>query len=262
MKNPPIIIKITKDLLFLLNDGLGRLREHAVFLSLLWGLFYIPTNVFTYFRLEPYLSQNSLHSLRGDIFLMMVLLNILGYIPMITIALLMKTSGGEDEHKEYNGLVLDAFKSLPFYITTTLAMMVKLILPLFALTVPLMVVSVAVITAGGGEWILYYLMIPLFLIAFIYFFMRYYSSVMFYLMKDFKNFKAVRFSVSLFISNRKVMMQMVGLCFIIPLILNYTVVFFIENTLIYLMASLLIAAYMYLANGLFANMFLHLEIQE
>lgn len=259
MKKAAVKIIITKDIPFILNDGFRKIREHGSFLTILWGLFYIPTNFFTYFRLEPYLNQSSINSFRGDILFMIILLNILGYIPMITIALLMRESSNEGKHEEYNSLVMDAFKKIPFYISTTLALMAKLLLPLMALMIPLLIATVAFLSAGSGEEILYFLMIPLFLVVFIYFFMRYFSSTMFYLMKDLKNFRAVRFSVYLFQSNRKKMIQMMGLCFIIPLILNYSAVFFIEDTLIYLLVSLLVAAYMYLANGLFANMFLYLE---
>lgn len=259
MKKAAVKISITKDLPFILNDGLCKIREHGSFLILLWGLFYIPTNFFTYFRLEPYLNQSNLNSFRGDILFMIILLNILGYIPMITIALLIRESGDEGEHKEYNSLVMDAFKRIPFYISTTLALMVKLLLPLMAVMIPLLIAAAAFLSTGSGEGILSFLMIPLFLIVFTYFFMRYFSSTMFYLMKDLKNFRAVRFSVYLFQSNKKMMIQMMGLCYILPLILNYSAVFFIEDTLIYLIVSLLVAAYMYFANGIFANMFLYLE---
>ena len=226
MKRPAIQINITRDLPFLLQEGWKKIRRHGLFLGILWAVFYIPTNFFTYFRLEPYLNQTDIMNFRGDVAFVMILLNILGYIPMIAVALLIR-----NESDEYNGLVMDAFRHLPFFITTSLAMAVRIVLPVLGLFLPAVFLIYPLAAAGVSVTIIQWIIIPYFIFLFCWTFMRYYSSTMFYLMKGIRNFRAVRFSSALFSSNRILMIQILGIVILLPLLVNYSAVFFVDDSL-------------------------------
>ncbi len=247
-------ISIIRDLPFLLREGWEKIRRHDRFLLILWAVFYIPTNFFTYFRLEPYLEQADILNFRGDVAFAMLLLNILGYIPMIAIALLMR-----EESDEYDGLVMDAFRHLPFFITTSLAMAVRIVLPVLGLFLPAVFLIVSLAAAGFTYAVLQWILIPYFIFLFCWTFMRYYSSTMFYLMKGIRNFKAARYSAALFSSNRKLMIRLLGIFIVIPLLINYSAVFLVEDSLVYMIVSMIVGVYIYIANGIYANVFHYLD---
>ena len=249
--------KVNKDLMFLIREGLNKAGKHRGFLILIWALFNIPTNLFTYFRLEPYMSQTGTSAARGDIMFMMTLLSILGYIPMIAIALVIR-----EDSDEYNGIIIESFKRIPLYITTTLSMIIRLFLPVIVFSVPLLLLTTALASAGIGDNSILFLTIPAFILIFLFFFLRYYSAGMFYLMRDVRNFKAVRYSSLLFRSNWKLMIRMLGICSLIPLALNYAALFLVDDSLTYMLISLTVGAYMYVANAVFADLFLYLGEQD
>ena len=214
-----------------------------------------PTNFFTYFRLEPYLNQTDIMNFRGDVAFVMILLNILGYVPMIAIALLIR-----EESDEYNGLVMDSFRHLPLFITTSLAMALRIVLPVLGLFLPAVFLIYPLAAAGVSVTIIQWIIIPYFIFLFCWTFMRYYSSTMFYLMKGIRNFRAVRFSSALFSSNRKLMIQILGIIILLPLLINYSAVFLVDDSLVYMVISMVAGAYMYIANGIFANIFNYLDL--
>jgi hypothetical protein len=187
----------------------------------------------------------------------MIILSLLGYIPMIAIALVIR-----EDSDEYNGIVLESFKRIPLYVTTTLAMMIRLILPAIVFFIPVILLTVPLSAAGFSENQILFLTVPAFFLIILFFFLRYYSAPMFYLMRDVRNFRAVRYSIVLYRSNWKLMTLLLGICSVIPLSINYTALFLVEGSLPYMVISLIVGAYMYVANGVFANFFLYLGEQK
>ena len=251
---PTLIVR--GDFSFLIKEGWEKIRKHGRFLAILWAIFNIPINLFSYFRLEPYLSGNDSVS-EGGVAFVLFLMNLLAYIPMIGIALLIR-----EETDDYNAVIHESLKRIPLFITTTLAMLIRLMLPIMVLMVPGSLLSIPLTSAGMSENTILWILIPYFIVVVVYFTIRFYSSGMFYLMMDITNFKAVACSSALFRGNKKIVAQMIGICFILPMLLDYGALFFVESSLKYMIVSLVLSAYMYAAYGVYANMFHHMGYME
>ncbi len=264
MKYPSVpVFNITETFSGILKDGWDRISRHGGFLALVWGIFNIPTNLFLYYRIEPYLEKIDPNAGGDGVFFMMLLLNILGYIPMIAIAVMIRKETEESENPmDYNEILWLSVRKIPLYLTTSLSMLIRMFLPAVLLMLPISLLSIPLSSGGISDQTLMFLFIGYFTVVLVYLTLRYYSAGMFYLMLDISNFRAVLCSASLFKNNKKVIFQVMGVTFVLPMLLNYAAVFVLVDSFKYMLVSLVLSAVLFLGTGLYANLFRFIEIGE
>ena len=254
--------KVTQSVSFIILDGWERIRKHSGFLGLVWAIFNIPTNLFLYFRLEPYMNRVDIATGGQGVFFAMILLKILGYIPMIAMAVLIRNDGEEEAPEDYNELLMESVKRIPLFVTTSVTMMISMFFPAVILMIPVSLLSIPLSSFGISEQFLMILYVVYFIVVLSFLILRYYPAGMFYLMLDISNFRAVAYSTAFFKKNRKTLLQLLGLCFLLPMLLSYGAVFLMENSFRYMLVSLILEGAIFLGTGIHANLFRHIELES
>lgn len=235
------------------SETLALIKEHILPLSLIWGIFYIPTNVFILLRsgeMMRHLGSGSPLVLPAILFL-----SLLGTVPNIAIVLLTARGGCED----YNQLVADAFRKLPFYVTTTLVMLLRM-LPLMILGMVLSSLAAIAMESMGMEPLTQVVVITLLIIAFGFLaFIRYYSSVPFYLVKGVRNLQATFLSTILFACNRKKILAAFGICSFAPMTVNLLTLYYVENEAAHIVLGFILGYFMFISSALYAGLFNHIR---
>ncbi|MDC7233367.1 MAG: hypothetical protein PQJ58_09040 [Spirochaetales bacterium] len=232
------------------------LKPHMGYMTLIWAVFYIPTNIFILLRSGDMVKH--MDSGSGIVLPVMLLLSLLGSIPNIVIVLLVGEGGSED----YNSLVGLAFRKIPYYITTTLAMALRII-PL-VLSGALVSVLVSYLLGNGGapEEVQIIVMFPVILLFTLYGMLRYSSAVPLYLVAGVRNFQAVRVSSHLYRMNRKKILAAVGICTFLPMALNFTMLFAVESEILNVILGFIIGYYMFLFSGFYAGFITRIQDGE
>lgn len=229
------------------------LKPHIGFMTLVWAVFYIPTNIFILLRSGDMLKH--LDSGNTAVIPVMVFLSLLGTIPNIALVLLVKQKNCDD----YNGLVGSAFRAVPYYITTTLVMTVKMIPIVFAGIMVSLFLSFVLNTLGIAAEQQMVLIIPLIVIVTLYAMLRYASAVPFYLMTGTRNFRAARFSSLLFKMNKRTILGAFGICTFLPMAVNFVMLLAIENEVFNVLFGFIIGYYMFLSTAFYAGFLNHIR---
>ncbi|QEN07995.1 hypothetical protein EXM22_08365 [Oceanispirochaeta crateris] len=232
------------------------IRPHLAYMTLIWAIFYIPTNAFILIRSGDMMRHLSSGS--AVVLPVMLLLNLLGTVPNISLILLVKNQDCDD----YNSLVASAFKKLPFYITTSLAMIVRMIPLMLAGIIAATLISVFLSSSHIDPLTQLYIVLPVIAITGFISLIRYSSSVNFFLMKDVRNFRAVTFSRILFELNKKKVLAVFGICSFLPLVLNFIILYRVENDALNIFSGFLLGYYMFLSSGFYAGLFNHVRETE
>ncbi|WP_298007045.1 hypothetical protein [Oceanispirochaeta sp.] len=229
------------------------IRPHIFYMSLIWAIFYIPTNIFILMRSGDMMRH--LNSGNAGVIPIMLILNLLGTIPNIALVLLVKQKDCDD----YNSLVASAFKKLPYYLTTTFAMFLRMI-PLMVMGVlAAALISVFLSTLNMAPMTQLLIVMPVILLTGFLSLIRYYSSINFYLMKGARNFRATSFSRILFELNRKKVLAVFGVCSFLPLALNFVILYLVDNEAFNIFSGFLLGFYMFLSSGFYAGLFNHIR---
>jgi hypothetical protein len=182
-------------------------------------------------------------------------LSLLGTVPNIAIVLMTARGGCED----YNLLVADAFRKLPFYVTTTLVMLLRM-LPLMILGMILSVLATLGMESMGMDPLMQVIVITVLIIAFGFLaFIRYYSSVPFYLVKGVRNLQAAFLSTILFACNRKKILAAFGICSFAPMTVNLLMLYFVENEIVHIVLGFILGYYMFISSALYAGLINHIR---
>ncbi|MDA3957528.1 MAG: hypothetical protein PF479_12465 [Oceanispirochaeta sp.] len=196
-----------------------------------------------------------LNSGNAGVIPIMLILNLLGTIPNIALVLLVKQKDCDD----YNSLVASAFKKLPYYLTTTFAMFLRMI-PLMVMGVlAAALISVFLSTLNMAPMTQLLIVMPVILLTGFLSLIRYYSSINFYLMKGARNFRATSFSRILFELNRKKVLAVFGVCSFLPLALNFVILYLVDNEAFNIFSGFLLGFYMFLSSGFYAGLFNHIR---
>jgi len=229
------------------------IRPHLLYMTLIWSIFYIPTNLFILMRSGD-MMRNLSHGSSGVLLLMMIL-NLLGSIPNIAMVLLVKNKDCDD----YNTLVSSSFKSLPFYITTTISMLMSMLpLMFFGIMGAALLLSV-LDKVGVSPSIQVFVALPVIILCCFIALIRYFSSVNFYLMKGIRNFRATRLSRNLYVFNRKKVLAVFGICSFLPMFLNFITIYLVDSEVVNILTGFLLGYFMFLSSGFYAGLFLHIR---
>jgi len=252
--NRPLVIE--SDLKTVFSSTWSIIRSHIAVMSLIWSVFYIPTNIFILLRSGEMMRNLSRGS--SGVFLLMIILNLLGSIPNIAMVLLVRNRECDD----YNTLVVSSFKSLPAYITTTLTMLLSMLpLMFFGILSSTLILSVLDKT-GVSQIIQIAVALPIIIACCVISLLRYFSSVNFYLMNGVRNFRAARLSRVLYKYNRKKILAVFGVCSFLPMFLNFITLYLVDSEAVNILTGFLLGYYMFLSSGFFAGVFLHIREED
>lgn len=240
----------------ILEDTWSIIRAHIGSMTLIWAVFYLPTNIFILLRSGEMIKH--LNSGNTAVIPVMLLLSLLGTIPNIALVLLVALRDCDD----YNALVGSAFKKIPYYISTSLVMLFSM-LPLVMLSV---VGSLLLSLALGGVGISpeqqMYAIIPLILLISIYALLRFASAVPFYLMTGARNLRAARYSTYLFKMNRKMILIAFSICTLLPMAVNFGMLYIVENEAANVIFGFIIGYYMFLSTAFYAGFLNHIKVEK
>ncbi len=235
------------------EDTWAIIKPHMAYMSFVWAIFYIPTNLFVIVRSGDMVRHMNSGSMA--VIPVMLLLSLLGTVPNIVLILLVR----ERECEDCSSLVGEAFRKLPRYITTTLAMAVRIIPFIFLSVIVSLLLSMGmealgmsssmVLTAGG----------VLIVVVILYAVLMYSLSVPFYLMKGIPDFRATRFSRVIFKMNVKKVALAFFFCTFLPFLLNMGMLFLLDNGTADIVLGFLVGYYMFMASGFFAGIFNHVS---
>ena len=235
------------------SETVVLIQKHILPLSLIWGIFYIPTNIFIILRSGDMMRH--LGSGSSIVIPAMLFLSLLGSVPNIVIVLL--TARGECE--DYNVLVFDALRKILFYVTTTVIMILRM-LPIVILGV----ITATLVSVGmdslGVHISLQEVIITVLIIAFGFLaFIRFYSSVPFYLVKNVRNLQATILSSVLFACNRRKILAALGICSFAPMTINLLMLYYVESEIIHIVLGFILGYYMFISSALYAGLFNHIH---
>lgn len=234
------------------EDTWSILRPHMGYMSLIWAVFYIPTNVFILLRMGDMVKH--LNSGSSLVIPVMMFLSLLGTIPSIALVLLVRAGDCED----YNGLVVSAFRKIPYYVTTTLAMAISMIPMIVMGLIVSVLLSLALESTGMAPEQQIYAIIPLIVIITVYAMIRYASAVPFYLMTGARNFRAARYSSFLFKMNRKMILAAFAICTFLPMALNFGMFFVVESEAANVILGFFLGYIMFLSTAFYAGFLNHI----
>ncbi len=250
-QRPTLLIEGSVREIFL--ETLDLVRRHIIPLSLIWGIFYIPTNVFILLRSGDMVRH--LGSGSSMVLPAMLLLSLLGTVPNIVIVLLTARGTCDD----FNVLVAEAFRKLPFYISTTLIMLLRM-LPLMILGLVLSSLVAVGMESLGTDPVMQLIVITLLIIAFGFMaLIRYFSAVPLYLVKGSRNLQATFLSAVLFACNRRKILAAFGICSFAPMTVNLLMLYFVESEIIHICLGFLMGYYMFISSALYAGLMTHIR---
>lgn len=238
------------------EDTWTIIRAHIGSMTLIWAVFYLPTNIFILLRSGDMVKH--LNSGSGAVLPVMVLLSLLGTIPNIALVLLVRSGDCDD----YNALVGSAFKKIPYYITTSFAMLFSMLPMIMLSVVASLLVSLALGSLGVAPEQQMYAIIPLIVFISLYAMLRFASAVPFYLMTGTRNLRAARYSSTLFRMNRKMIFAAFSICTLFPMAVNFGMLYAIESEIINVVFGFVIGYYMFLSTAFYAGFIKHIKEAE
>jgi hypothetical protein len=238
------------------EDTWSIIRAHIGSMTLIWAVFYLPTNIFILLRSGDMVKH--LNSGNSAVLPVMVLLSLLGTIPNIALVLLVRSGDCDD----YNALVGSAFKKIPYYITTSFAMLFSMIPMILLSVIASLLLSLALESIGMAPEQQMYAIIPLIVLISLYAMLRFASAVPFYLMTGTRNLRAARYSSYLFRMNRKMILAAFSICTLLPMAVNFGMLYAIESEAVNVIFGFIIGYYLFLSTAFYAGFLNHIKEVE